>query len=307
MVDLQRAAPHATSRCKAHAHSHLWGSVLCRISLPARQTCSQAEAAFRDENPPSAAPTRQLHRGHPPERDKTCLSYVHRRDSKVVIATGRPRKRAWAAEDRKPIELAEGWSFMQNGINKLIKILEGEPEDQFNAEQYMNLARHKLAGQFALDCMLCICPVQCTEPCAPRCCSQTSVRSVVSTHEHTGRAGLLSHDPHESECLRVRRTIYNMCTQKPPHDYSEQLYGKYREAFNQYITDKASTACLPPFGSDARADHLHVEQEGLEAIQRWICSVRMWTSSPTLPPFNLLDVSGNPTDVSCVSGHAITA
>ena len=66
--------------------------------------------------------------------------------------------------DRKPIELAEGWSFMQvmlqsaflngvnlqhiepcrlsllqNGINKLIRLLEGEPEEQFNAEQYMNL------------------------------------------------------------------------------------------------------------------------------------------------------------------------
>jgi len=29
-----------------------------------------------------------------------------------------------------------------------------------------------------------------------------------------------------------------MCTQKPPHDYSEQLYGKYRDAFNTYITGK---------------------------------------------------------------------
>lgn len=41
--------------------------------------------------------------------------------------------------DKKPIDLQEGWSFMQNGINKLIKILEGEPEDQFNSGQYMNL------------------------------------------------------------------------------------------------------------------------------------------------------------------------
>ncbi|KAL9161360.1 hypothetical protein ABFS82_07G016600 [Erythranthe guttata] len=31
-------------------------------------------------------------------------------------------------------------------------------------------------------------------------------------------------------------TIYNMCTQKPPHDYSQQLYDKYREAFEDYIT-----------------------------------------------------------------------
>ncbi|KAG2429454.1 hypothetical protein HYH02_014036 [Chlamydomonas schloesseri] len=76
--------------------------------------------------------------------------------------------------DRKPIELAEGWSFMEKGIQKLIRLLEGEPEDQFNAEQYMHLYT----------------------------------------------------------------TIYNMCTQKPPHDYSEQLYSKYRDAFNKYINDK---------------------------------------------------------------------
>lgn len=34
----------------------------------------------------------------------------------------------------------------------------------------------------------------------------------------------------------LHRTIYNMCTQKPPHDYSQQLYDKYRESFDEYIT-----------------------------------------------------------------------
>jgi cullin 1 len=29
-----------------------------------------------------------------------------------------------------------------------------------------------------------------------------------------------------------------MCTQKPPHDYSEQLYNRYRDAFTYYITEK---------------------------------------------------------------------
>lgn len=29
-----------------------------------------------------------------------------------------------------------------------------------------------------------------------------------------------------------------MCTQKPPYDYSEQLYQRYREAFNTYIDGK---------------------------------------------------------------------
>uniref|UniRef100_A0A1D1ZG05 Cullin-1 n=1 Tax=Anthurium amnicola TaxID=1678845 RepID=A0A1D1ZG05_9ARAE len=31
-------------------------------------------------------------------------------------------------------------------------------------------------------------------------------------------------------------TIFSMCTQKPPHDYSQQLYDKYRESFEEYIT-----------------------------------------------------------------------
>ncbi|KAK2358240.1 hypothetical protein P8452_77380 [Trifolium repens] len=29
--------------------------------------------------------------------------------------------------------------------------------------------------------------------------------------------------------------IYNMCTQTPPHDYSELLYEKYKETFDDYI------------------------------------------------------------------------
>lgn len=29
-----------------------------------------------------------------------------------------------------------------------------------------------------------------------------------------------------------------MCTQKPPHDYSEELYRRYRQAFENYIKDR---------------------------------------------------------------------
>ena len=35
------------------------------------------------------------------------------------------------------------------------------------------------------------------------------------------------------------RMIYNMCTQKPPNDYSEQLYTRYRDSFSLYINEKA--------------------------------------------------------------------
>ena len=31
-----------------------------------------------------------------------------------------------------------------------------------------------------------------------------------------------------------------MCTQKPPHDYSQQLYDKYKEAFEEYINSMVS-------------------------------------------------------------------
>ncbi|KAF9689450.1 hypothetical protein SADUNF_Sadunf01G0093500 [Salix dunnii] len=35
--------------------------------------------------------------------------------------------------------------------------------------------------------------------------------------------------------MMLYTTIYNMCTQKPPNDYSQQLYDKYKEAFQDYI------------------------------------------------------------------------
>ncbi|KAJ3673348.1 hypothetical protein LUZ60_006722 [Juncus effusus] len=35
--------------------------------------------------------------------------------------------------------------------------------------------------------------------------------------------------------MMLYTTIYNMCTQKPPHDYSQQLYDKYKLAFEDYI------------------------------------------------------------------------
>uniref|UniRef100_A0A0D6QS21 Cullin family profile domain-containing protein n=1 Tax=Araucaria cunninghamii TaxID=56994 RepID=A0A0D6QS21_ARACU len=36
--------------------------------------------------------------------------------------------------------------------------------------------------------------------------------------------------------IMLYTTIYNMCTQKPPHDHSQQLYDRYRESFEEYIT-----------------------------------------------------------------------
>lgn len=41
--------------------------------------------------------------------------------------------------ERKTIELDQGWEFMQKGITKLKNILEGLPEPQFSSEDYMML------------------------------------------------------------------------------------------------------------------------------------------------------------------------
>jgi hypothetical protein len=40
------------------------------------------------------------------------------------------------------------------------------------------------------------------------------------------------------EYMTLYTTTYNMCTQRQPHDYSEPLYVRYREAFQQYLTEK---------------------------------------------------------------------
>ncbi|KAK9065572.1 hypothetical protein SSX86_014973 [Deinandra increscens subsp. villosa] len=97
--------------------------------------------------------------------------------------------------ERKTIDLEQGWDFMQKGITKLKNILEGLPEPQFSSEDYMMLYT----------------------------------------------------------------TIYNMCTQKPPHDYSQQLYDKYRESFEEYIT----SAVLPSLREK------HDEFMLRELVRRW--------------------------------------
>lgn len=105
--------------------------------------------------------------------------------------------------ERKTIDLEQGWDFMQKGITKLKNILEGFPEPQFSSEDYMMLYTYpfKFSGYIF---MYYICGV-----------NLTNISCFLNY---------------------VFRTIYNMCTQKPPHDYSQQLYEKYREAIEEYIT-----------------------------------------------------------------------
>ncbi|XP_050227494.1 cullin-1-like [Mercurialis annua] len=61
------------------------------------------------------------------------------------------------------------------------------------------------------------------------------------------------------EYMMLYTTIYNMCTQKPPNDYSQQLYEKYREAFEGYI----QATVLPSIREK------HDEFMLMEVVKRW--------------------------------------
>ncbi|CAB4279479.1 unnamed protein product [Prunus armeniaca] len=82
------------------------------------------------------------------------------------------------------IEWDQGWDYIQKGITKLKRIVQGLPEPQFNSEEYM----------------------------------------------------------------RLYTTIYNMCSQKHPHNYSRQLYDKYRETFEEYITSTVLPSVIEKHG-----------------------------------------------------------
>ncbi|KAF7804825.1 cullin-1 [Senna tora] len=61
------------------------------------------------------------------------------------------------------------------------------------------------------------------------------------------------------EYIMLYTTIYNMCTQKPPNDYSQQLYDKYKDAFDEYI----KSTVLPSIKEK------HDEFMLQELVQRW--------------------------------------
>jgi hypothetical protein len=53
--------------------------------------------------------------------------------------------------ERKVIELEQGWAFMQKGITKLKNLLEGVPEQQFNSEEYIMLYTYFISLSLSLS------------------------------------------------------------------------------------------------------------------------------------------------------------
>ncbi|CAN6468778.1 unnamed protein product [Victoria cruziana] len=128
--------------------------------------------------------------------------------------------------ERKIIDLEQGWEYMQKGITKLKNILEGLPEPQFSSEDYMMLYT----------------------------------------------------------------TIYNMCTQKPPHDYSQQLYDRYKEAFEEYITSKVMPS-LREKHDEFMLRELVKRWSNHKVMVRWLSRFfhyldRYFIARRSLPPLN---------------------
>ncbi|PRQ18296.1 putative cullin [Rosa chinensis] len=113
----------------------------------------------------------------------------------IFVVAGEYGTVLFTSTDRNFIEFDEGWEFLQKGITKLKRIVEGMPETQFSSEDYMNLYT----------------------------------------------------------------TVYKLCTQDPLNDYSQQLYDKYRETFEVYIT----STVLPSLREKPEESMLQ------ELVKRW--------------------------------------
>lgn len=65
-----------------------------------------------------------------------------------------------------------------------------------------------------------------------------------------------------------------MCTQKPPYDYSDQLYTRYKEAFNTYIHERVRRQhALSTHTANSVISSYEIL--GSMALSRWISSGRM--------------------------------
>lgn len=97
------------------------------------------------------------------------------------------------------------------------------------------------------------------------------------------------------EYMMLYTTIYNMCTQKPPLDYSQQLYDKYKEVFDEYIRSTVLSAVRDK----------HDEFMLRELVQRWLNHKvlvrwlsrffhyldRYFVARRSLPPLNAVGLS----------------
>ncbi|GAB4851262.1 hypothetical protein Ancab_030558 [Ancistrocladus abbreviatus] len=90
--------------------------------------------------------------------------------------------------------------------------------------------------------------------------------------------------------MMLYTTINNMCTQKPPHDYSQQLYDKYRESLEEYITSTVLPS-LREKHNEFMLRELVKRWKNHKVMVRWLSRFfhyldRYFIARRSLPPLN---------------------
>ncbi|KAI3872754.1 hypothetical protein MKX03_028935, partial [Papaver bracteatum] len=105
-----------------------------------------------------------------------------------------------------PIELEEGWEFIQNGITKLINFLEGVPDESpIDVEEGWEIIENEFTKKINIDEVV------------P---DESSLNSEFY--------------------MKLYAMAYSMCTQKPPRDYS--MFERYKDVYNYYLKSKVLPA-----------------------------------------------------------------
>ncbi|XP_044974546.1 cullin-1-like [Hordeum vulgare subsp. vulgare] len=97
------------------------------------------------------------------------------------------------------------------------------------------------------------------------------------------------------EYIHLYTTIFNMCTQKPPYDYSEQLYERYKQALEDYIKSTVLPALKSKHGEFLLRE-LVERWKNHKVMVRWLTRFfhyldRYYVSRKALKPLKLLGVS----------------
>ncbi|CAJ2632066.1 unnamed protein product [Trifolium pratense] len=97
------------------------------------------------------------------------------------------------------------------------------------------------------------------------------------------------------EYMMLYTTIYNMCTQKPPNDHSQELYEKYRGCFDEYIRTTVLSAVRDKH-DEFMLRELVLRWSNHKVLVRWLSRFfhyldRYFVARRSLPPLNAVGLS----------------
>ncbi|XP_048135645.1 cullin-1-like [Rhodamnia argentea] len=88
------------------------------------------------------------------------------------------------------------------------------------------------------------------------------------------------------EYMMLYTTVYDMCTQKPPHNYSQQLYDRYRESFEEYITSTVLPSLKEKHG-EVMLRELVKREANHKVMVRWLSHFFYYLDWHFTPPQSL--------------------